>query len=77
MAGETEKPFATVAPLRKAVPCPICKRPSAREHYPFCSPRCRDVDLQRWFSGAYAVPGPSPEDGEEAPASLPRDEDEA
>jgi len=55
MAGETEKPSATVAPLRKAVPCPICKRPSAREHYPFCSPRCRDVDLNRWLSGSYAI----------------------
>ncbi|OJV02518.1 MAG: DNA gyrase inhibitor YacG, partial [Shinella sp. 65-6] len=50
MANGTEKPSATVAPLRKAVPCPICKRPSAREHYPFCSPRCRDVDLNRWLS---------------------------
>ena len=47
MADETEKPSATVAPLRKAVPCPVCKRPSAREHYPFCSSRCRDVDLNR------------------------------
>ena len=56
MADETEKPSATVAPLRKAVPCPICKRPSAREHYPFCSHRCRDVDLNRWLSGSYAIP---------------------
>jgi endogenous inhibitor of DNA gyrase (YacG/DUF329 family) len=23
---------------------------------PFCSKRCADVDLQRWFSGAYAIP---------------------
>lgn len=56
MAGKDAKPAATVAPLRKAVPCPICRRPSAREHYPFCSPRCRDVDLNRWFSGSYAIP---------------------
>ena len=56
MTDKTEKPAATVAPLRKAVPCPICSRPSVREHYPFCSNRCRDVDLSRWFSGAYAIP---------------------
>jgi endogenous inhibitor of DNA gyrase (YacG/DUF329 family) len=56
MAGEQEKPAAKVAPLRKAVPCPICKRASAREHYPFCSERCRDVDLNRWLSGSYAIP---------------------
>jgi hypothetical protein len=23
---------------------------------PFCSRRCADVDLNRWFSGVYAVP---------------------
>jgi endogenous inhibitor of DNA gyrase (YacG/DUF329 family) len=24
---------------------------------PFCSPRCRDVDLNRWLSGSYVIPG--------------------
>ena len=24
---------------------------------PFCSPRCRDVDLNRWLSGRYVIPG--------------------
>jgi uncharacterized protein len=24
---------------------------------PFCSPRCRDVDLNRWLSGSYTIPG--------------------
>jgi hypothetical protein len=28
---------------------------------PFCSKRCADVDLNRWLSGAYAIPG-RPED---------------
>ena len=37
--------------------CPICRRNEADPKYkPFCSKRCADVDLQRWFSGAYAVP---------------------
>ena len=50
--------------------CPICRRAPANEKYkPFCSKRCADVDLQRWFSGVYAVPGP--------PADAPpRDNDE-
>ena len=26
------------------------------ETKPFCSARCRDVDLNRWFVGAYATP---------------------
>ncbi|WP_371923331.1 DNA gyrase inhibitor YacG [Bartonella sp. B1098] len=26
--------------------------------YPFCSPRCRAIDLNRWLSGAYILPPP-------------------
>jgi endogenous inhibitor of DNA gyrase (YacG/DUF329 family) len=40
-------------------PCPICKKPSTPEFRPFCSKRCADVDLQRWFTGRYAIPGPA------------------
>ncbi|NBW08524.1 MAG: DNA gyrase inhibitor YacG [Caulobacteraceae bacterium] len=37
--------------------CPICKRHQAEEKYkPFCSRRCADVDLGRWFTGSYAIP---------------------
>jgi endogenous inhibitor of DNA gyrase (YacG/DUF329 family) len=37
--------------------CPICRKAEADPKYrPFCSRRCSDVDLQRWFSGAYAIP---------------------
>ncbi|MEJ0009588.1 MAG: DNA gyrase inhibitor YacG [Alphaproteobacteria bacterium] len=35
--------------------CPICAKPAAATA-PFCSARCRDRDLNRWFTGAYAVP---------------------
>jgi hypothetical protein len=37
--------------------CPICERPAVAEFKPFCSARCADVDLHRWLSGRYAVPG--------------------
>jgi uncharacterized protein len=37
--------------------CPICGKPSDQATRPFCSKRCRDVDLNRWLSGAYVVPG--------------------
>lgn len=47
---------SNVAPLRKARPCPECGRPSTRESYPFCSERCRNLDLSRWLSGSYAIP---------------------
>jgi uncharacterized protein len=42
---------------RKARGCPICGRPSDAATKPFCSSRCRDVDLHRWLSGSYVVPG--------------------
>jgi hypothetical protein len=37
-------------------PCPICRKPADARYRPFCSKRCADVDLQRWFSGGYAIP---------------------
>ena len=36
--------------------CPICGKPAVERFRPFCSGRCKDVDLNRWFSGAYAIP---------------------
>jgi endogenous inhibitor of DNA gyrase (YacG/DUF329 family) len=29
---------------------------SVVDSYPFCSKRCRMVDLNRWLTGAYAIP---------------------
>ncbi|MGB7287853.1 MAG: DNA gyrase inhibitor YacG [Salaquimonas sp.] len=46
-----------ITPLRKPVKCPNCGKPSGREPYPFCSRRCADVDLNRWFAGSYAIAG--------------------
>jgi hypothetical protein len=49
--------------------CPICKKPAADPAYrPFCSKRCADVDLQRWFAGAYAVPAEEADDSLETPS---------
>jgi uncharacterized protein len=45
-----------VTPLRKPQPCPECGKPSTRENYPFCSERCRELDLNRWFNGTYTIP---------------------
>jgi uncharacterized protein len=36
--------------------CPICQARASLDHHPFCSGRCQDVDLGRWFSGRYAIP---------------------
>ncbi|HVV42024.1 MAG TPA: DNA gyrase inhibitor YacG [Nitrobacter sp.] len=45
-------------------PCPICGKPSAENSRPFCSERCRDVDLNRWLSGSYAIPVRPEDDGD-------------
>jgi endogenous inhibitor of DNA gyrase (YacG/DUF329 family) len=36
--------------------CPVCSKPATPATTPFCSPRCREVDLNKWFTGSYAVP---------------------
>ena len=49
-------------PVAPTKPCPICGKPADPRTRPFCSRRCADVDLHRWFSGAYAVPAVEAED---------------
>ena len=43
--------------------CPICHRPvreppadGPRGDYPFCTARCKLVDLGRWLKGSYQIP---------------------
>ena len=43
-------------PKGSAKPCPICGKPAGEASRPFCSERCRDVDLNRWLSNSYAIP---------------------
>jgi endogenous inhibitor of DNA gyrase (YacG/DUF329 family) len=44
--------------------CPICGKPTEAKFRPFCSARCAQVDLGRWFTESYAVPA-KPEDDED------------
>jgi len=61
-----------VADPRAARPCPICGKPAeAPRHLPFCSGRCRQVDLGRWFGEVYRVPGPPPQSTGEPPEEDP------
>ena len=66
------------APAPRQVKCPACGGPSlyAPENRwrPFCSERCRRVDLGAWASERYRVPGrPGPGD---LPPELGGDDDE-
>jgi uncharacterized protein len=40
--------------------CPICKKSvkSTDPDFPFCSERCRTIDLGKWASGAYVISSP-------------------
>jgi endogenous inhibitor of DNA gyrase (YacG/DUF329 family) len=58
-----ERRGATAAPPAKKRACPICGKPAQPEFTPFCSRRCADVDLNRWLSGAYVIPGAEDERG--------------
>ena len=42
--------------------CPICGKPRNALHRPFCSRRCQEIDLGRWFQGSYAIPAVEPPD---------------
>ncbi len=42
--------------------CPVCGKPASPAVRPFCSPRCADIDLGRWFGERYRTPAePAPE----------------
>jgi endogenous inhibitor of DNA gyrase (YacG/DUF329 family) len=64
------------------VRCPICARSieggtlSELPHFPFCSERCRLVDLNRWVEGEYTISRPAdPSDHEELEAGEDDAED--
>jgi endogenous inhibitor of DNA gyrase (YacG/DUF329 family) len=51
--------------LKSHQACPICGKPQEQMFRPFCSKRCADVDLHRWFSGVYAAPVTEDEEEDE------------
>ncbi len=46
--------------------CPICGAEVIAKFRPFCSGRCADLDLAKWFNGTYAAPSRDPDDIEAA-----------
>ncbi|MEO1639075.1 MAG: DNA gyrase inhibitor YacG [Pseudomonadota bacterium] len=52
------------------MPCPLCDKPTETAFRPFCSKRCADLDLVKWFSGSYAIPSAGEEDPEELDQAL-------
>ena len=60
--------------------CPICKKAvtTANPEFPFCSERCRTIDLGKWASGQYVISSPvkdtEDEFGAESEAERPDDD---
>ncbi len=47
--------------------CPLCKKETVHDFRPFCSKRCKQVDLGRWFQETYTVPDETPLSPEDLP----------
>jgi endogenous inhibitor of DNA gyrase (YacG/DUF329 family) len=61
---------------RRKTGCPICGKPPNAAHTPFCSQRCRDVDLGRWFGEAYAIPAVEQNEAESPEETRRKDQGE-
>jgi uncharacterized protein len=59
---EEKDRHAPMSPKAKSIVlrCPTCKTivTAADEDFPFCSDRCRKIDLGKWASGAYKISSP-------------------
>ena len=66
-------------PRKRAVKvrCPICKKPVQRTdpEFPFCSQRCRTIDLGKWASDGYVISSPVTDAEELIPDGNPEDQD--
>ena len=62
------------APTAPGPACPICKKPvkprGENAAFPFCSPRCKQVELGKWLNEEYRVPT---EEDDEDPGGSPGD----
>lgn len=65
----------TLIPL-EAIPivvCPTCKKefqPDSSDALPFCSERCRTIDLGRWLSEEHGLPNVPDPEADETPEDL-------
>lgn len=56
----------------KTAPCPQCRQPAvldpANRFRPFCSERCKLLDLGEWMTGRYSIAVAQADSGEDTPA---------
>lgn len=60
------------------VDCPVCSRKTefspTNRWRPFCTERCKLIDLGQWAAGGYVIPGdpPDPEQPSDTPPATSR-----
>lgn len=55
--------------------CPICGKETVKPFRPFCSKRCADIDLAKWFNEEYTVPAEGGDPYEEVEIQQPQTSD--
>jgi len=65
-------------PKRIKLRCPICKKPvtSTDPDFPFCSERCRTIDLGKWASGDYKISSPVKDTSDDFEQDVQRSKDD-
>jgi uncharacterized protein len=74
----TDRVTPLPGPKRRAPRCTICGKPAQDPFRPFCSERCKRIDLNRWFTGNYVISRPATEEevAREDAARQPDGEDD-
>lgn len=71
---------AAILGAMTALRCPICDKPveprPTNRFFPFCSGRCRLVDLGKWLGEEYRIPAPPDEREDVVPDGPSRGDDE-
>ncbi|MFN7131772.1 MAG: DNA gyrase inhibitor YacG [Myxococcales bacterium] len=61
--------------------CPVCRKSVAprleNPAFPFCSDRCKMIDLGKWLGEEYRIPGRPEESEDELPPVPGRDDEPA
>lgn len=62
----------------RSLKCPICRKVVKRDEpdFPFCSDRCRLIDLGKWASGQYVIASPVQDLDNAIQDETPNDPDE-
>jgi endogenous inhibitor of DNA gyrase (YacG/DUF329 family) len=56
--------------------CPTCRKAvkNTAAEFPFCSPRCRLIDLGKWASGDYVISSPLQDTSDNVAEADPGDD---